>query len=52
MLPFQAWDFKQPLLIIIDIGIVAFVLYKSLLLVRGTRAVQLLKGLAILGFLS
>lgn len=33
---------------ILDIGIVAFVLYRLILLIRGTRAVQLLKGLAVL----
>ncbi|MFZ5631702.1 MAG: diadenylate cyclase CdaA [Bacillota bacterium] len=33
---------------IIDIAIVAFVLYRLMLLIRGTRAVQLLKGLAVL----
>ena len=35
---------------VIDISIVAFVLYKLLLLIRGTRAEQVLKGLAILLF--
>ncbi len=33
---------------VIDILIVAFVLYKFLMLIKGTRAVQLLKGLAVL----
>ncbi|MFZ5647396.1 MAG: diadenylate cyclase CdaA [Bacillota bacterium] len=33
---------------LIDIAIVAFVLYRLMLLIRGTRAVQLLKGLAVL----
>ncbi len=33
---------------IIDILIVAFVLYRFLLLIRGTRAVQLLKGVAVI----
>lgn len=33
---------------IIDIAIVAFVLYRLMLLIKGTRAVQLLKGLAVL----
>ncbi len=36
------------ILIIIDISIVAFVLYKGIMLIKGTRAVQLLKGLAVL----
>ena len=35
---------------VIDISIVAFVLYKLLLLIRETRAEQVLKGLAILLF--
>lgn len=33
---------------IIDILIVAFVLYRLMLLIRGTRAVQLIKGLVVL----
>jgi len=33
---------------VIDIAIVAFVLYRLMLLIKGTRAVQLLKGLAVL----
>ncbi|MCM3634974.1 MULTISPECIES: diadenylate cyclase CdaA [Paenibacillus] len=33
---------------IIDVGIVAFIIYKMMLLVRGTRAVQLLKGIFVL----
>jgi diadenylate cyclase len=33
---------------IIDVGIVSFIIYKMILLVRGTRAVQLLKGIFIL----
>ncbi|MBH5320252.1 TIGR00159 family protein [Paenibacillus sp. GSMTC-2017] len=33
---------------IIDIGIVSFIIYKMILLVRGTRAVQLLKGIFVL----
>jgi len=48
----QTWSMKQFILTLIDIGIVAFVLYKLLLLVKGTRAVQLLKGLALLGAFS
>lgn len=48
----QNWGFKQLALTIIDVGLVAFVLYKTLLLVKGTRAVQLLKGIALLGAFS
>ncbi len=33
---------------VIDIIIVAFIMYKLMLLIKGTRAVQLLKGLAVL----
>ena len=33
---------------VIDIAIVAYVLYRFFLLIRGTRAIQLLKGVAIL----
>lgn len=48
----QAWNFKEILRTLIDVGIVAYVLYKVLLLVKGTRAIQLLKGLALLGAFS
>lgn len=34
--------------ITLDISIVAFVIYKFIMLIRGTRAVQLIKGLAVL----
>lgn len=33
---------------IIDVGVVAFIIYKMMELVRGTRAVQLLKGIFVL----
>lgn len=33
---------------IIDVGIVSFIIYKLILLVKGTRAVQLLKGILVL----
>ncbi|MBD2871727.1 diadenylate cyclase CdaA [Paenibacillus arenilitoris] len=33
---------------IIDVAIVSFIIYKMILLVRGTRAVQLLKGIFVL----
>lgn len=33
---------------IIDIAIVAFVLYRLIILIRGTRAVQLIKGIGVL----
>ncbi|WP_350343861.1 diadenylate cyclase CdaA [Proteinivorax tanatarense] len=37
----RVWD-------VVDIAIVAFVIYKLAMLIRGTRAVQLIKGLAVL----
>jgi len=36
------------LLMVMDITLVAFVIYKGAMLIRGTRAVQLLKGLIVL----
>ena len=33
---------------IIDILLVSYVIYKLLLLVRGTRAIQLLKGIMVI----
>ena len=33
----------------IDIGVVAFIVYRMMLLIRGTRAVQMVLGLALLG---
>ncbi|WP_168123867.1 diadenylate cyclase CdaA [Paenibacillus sp. HB172176] len=33
---------------IVDVGIVSYIIYKMILLVRGTRAVQLLKGIFVL----
>jgi diadenylate cyclase len=33
---------------VIDIGIVSYIIYKLILLVRGTRAVQLIKGIFVL----
>lgn len=34
---------------VLDVGIVAFVLYRVLVLIKGTRAMQMLTGLGILG---
>jgi DNA integrity scanning protein DisA with diadenylate cyclase activity len=34
---------------LLDIGIVAFIVYRILLLIKGTRAMQMLTGLGILG---
>lgn len=33
---------------VIDIGIVAFIIYKALMLLEGTRALQLFKGIAVI----
>lgn len=44
----QGFDILDLLLVIIDISVVAFVIYKLIMLIRGTRAVQLIKGLAVL----
>jgi diadenylate cyclase len=41
------WDIVRTLL---DVGIVAYVIYRLLLLIRGTRAVQLIKGVTVLLF--
>jgi diadenylate cyclase len=44
------WDLIKPFSITdaLDILIVAFVLYRMILLIRGTRAVQLLKGIFVI----
>ncbi|HBT48018.1 MAG TPA: TIGR00159 family protein [Peptococcaceae bacterium] len=42
------FKFIDVLRLIVDIAIVSYVIYRFLLLIRGTRAVQLLKGLAML----
>lgn len=41
------FDLIKILQIIIDIGLVWFVLYKLIMLIRGTKAVQLLKGIFV-----
>ncbi|MGB9860629.1 MAG: diadenylate cyclase, partial [Moorellaceae bacterium] len=41
-------NFVDVLRLIIDIAIVSYMIYRFLLLIKGTRAVQLLKGLAVL----
>jgi diadenylate cyclase len=45
----MGWDFDllQILRVFIDIGIVWYVLYKLIMLIRGTKAIQLLKGIAV-----
>ncbi|MEK8127852.1 diadenylate cyclase CdaA [Paenibacillus filicis] len=41
------WITKIRILDIVDISIVSYVIYKLILVVRGTRAIQLLKGILI-----
>src|ERR1700677_2071123 len=49
------WDVIQTLessfrwIDLLDVGIVAFIVYRVLLLIKGTRAMQMLTGLGILG---
>jgi diadenylate cyclase len=38
---------ENPYMAVIDVILVAYIIYRLLLLVRGTRAVQLLKGVAV-----
>ncbi len=42
------WSVWNYIAAVIDIAVLAFVIYKLLLLIRGTRAVQLIKGLVVL----
>src|SRR5690625_733492 len=45
----MGWNFDllQILRVFIDISIVWYVLYKLIMLIRGTKAIQLLKGIAV-----
>ena len=47
--PVQGFISSFRLLDILDILLVAFVLYKLFILIRNTRAVALIKGLIVLG---
>jgi uncharacterized protein (TIGR00159 family) len=40
-----AWEWLSP---IVDVGVVAFLVYRTILLIRGTRALQMLSGLFLL----
>ena len=51
-LPFQGFISSFRLLDILDILLVAFVLYKLFILIRNTRAVALIKGLLVLGVVT
>jgi diadenylate cyclase len=46
----EAFNFKnfRWLLDLLDIGLVAFIIYRIILLIKGTRAVQMLLGLAVI----
>jgi len=44
----QEWGTLFNIISVIDILIVAFVMYKAMMIIKGTRAVQLIKGLAVL----
>ena len=48
-LPIQGFISSFRLLDVVDILLVAFFLYKMLILIRNTRAVALIKGLIVLG---
>ncbi|WP_325176625.1 diadenylate cyclase CdaA [Paenibacillus alkalitolerans] len=45
---FEDWTWTTVIKEIIDVTIVSYIIYKLILLVRGTRAVQLLKGIVVL----
>ena len=46
------WSAKFIISSIFDIAILAFVIYKLMMLIRGTRAVQLIRGIVVLLLLS
>jgi diadenylate cyclase len=48
LFPYINWTFGSILSALIDIFILALVFYYVLLLIRGTRAVQLLRGIVFL----
>ncbi|WP_066188918.1 MULTISPECIES: diadenylate cyclase CdaA [Gracilibacillus] len=45
------WNFLNILRVILDIAIVWYVLYKLLMFIRGTKAIQLLKGIFVVIFI-
>lgn len=45
---FADWSVWNYIAAVIDVAVLSFVIYQLLLLIRGTRAVQLIKGLAVL----
>ncbi|HNA60039.1 MAG TPA: TIGR00159 family protein, partial [Elusimicrobiota bacterium] len=48
MAAFLARLWNGPLIHVVDIGLVALIIYRVLLLIQGTRAVQVLRGLVVL----
>ena len=48
LFPYVNWTFASVLAALIDIFILALVFYYFLILIRGTRAVQLLRGIVVL----
>ncbi|MFW6139603.1 MAG: diadenylate cyclase CdaA [Spirochaetota bacterium] len=47
---FNVYWVKNYLLPFVDISVIAFVIYKTYLMIRGTRAIQVVKGLALIIF--
>ncbi|WP_078593105.1 diadenylate cyclase CdaA [Evansella clarkii] len=45
---FEELTFLEMLVIVIDILLVAYVIYKLIMVIRGTRAVQLVKGITVI----
>lgn len=46
---FRFFSWYDYVLMVVDITVVSYVIYRFFLFIRGTRAVQLIKGLAVLG---
>ncbi|HLQ94939.1 MAG TPA: diadenylate cyclase CdaA [Pseudogracilibacillus sp.] len=44
---FEGFDFLQILRVTVDIAIVWYVFYKLIMIIRGTKAIQLLKGILV-----
>ena len=47
-MPFGDMNLLKYLSTILDIAVVWFVIYKLILVIRGTKAVQLLKGITVI----
>lgn len=47
MFSFEDFDFLDYIVGIVDILLVTYIIYKLLMIIRGTRAVQLLKGIVV-----